>query len=132
MTARIVIYSQAAIWFVVALMLLAYPVAPITLFGASYTPFTVTLANIFGAELMGLALVSWFTRETTNAVLRRHLLLAYFICNSLGFLASLWGRLSGALVSAGWILVALYLLYAVAFAYLRFTPAGRDGDSLSQ
>lgn len=121
MLTRIVIDSQAAIWLLLSVMLLLYP-EPLLSLGTSHTPFTATVARIFGAELMGLTLASWFTRHTTDPVVRRHLLFSYFVSNTLGFIVCLWGRLSGTLVPLGWVIVALYLLYAVAFAYLRFVP----------
>lgn len=114
------IASQSIIWIIVALFLVLMPEPMLAFFGSSYTPFTVTLARIFGSELTGLALVSWITRETAEPGKLKALLLCYFICNSLGFIVCLLGRQSGALTQAGWCLVGLYLLYALLFAYLRF------------
>lgn len=121
MLTRIAIDSQAAIWFLLSIMLLVFP-EPLLALGTSHTPFTVTVARIFGAELMGLTLASWFTRHTADPVVRRHLLFSYFVSNTLGFIVCLWGRLSGTLIPLGWVVVALYLIYAVVFAYLRFAP----------
>jgi hypothetical protein len=123
-----VIASQSVIWLVVALFLVLLPEPLLGFFGTSHTAFTVTLARIFGSELTGLALVSWITRDTADPRKHNALLLSYFICNSLGFIVCLLGRRAGALKEAGWALVALYLVYALLFAYLRFMrPRRADG-----
>jgi hypothetical protein len=120
MSAAKVIASQSIIWLITALFLILLPERMLTFFGTFYTPFTITLAQIFGSELTGLALVSWITRELAEPAKRDALLLSYFICNSLGFIVSLLGRQAGALRPSGWFLVGVYLIYALLFAYLRF------------
>lgn len=127
MSSVTVIASQSVIWLVTALFLVLLPEPMLGFFGTSHTPFTVTLAQIFGSELTGLALVSWITRDTADPRKQNALLLSYFICNSLGFLVCLLGIKAGALRQAGWLLVGLYLLYALLFASLRFLKPGRAG-----
>jgi hypothetical protein len=105
--------------------LILAPKLIIEFFGSSYTPFTITLARLFGAELTGLALVSWITRDPSESSTLRGLALSYFICNLLGFIACVLGSSSGALLRTGWLLIALYLLYALLFAYLRFVALGK-------
>lgn len=121
LNANIIIASQAVIWLITASLLVITPKVIVSFFGSSYTPFTITLARIFGAELTGLAFVSWITRNPSESSTLRGLALSYLICNSLGFIVSLFGWLSGSLAqTSGWLLIALYLLYALLFAYLRF------------
>lgn len=120
MNANVIIASQAVIWLIVASLLLVVPKLMVSFFGSSYTPFTITLARIFGAELTGLALVSWITRDPSDSSTLRGLALSYLACNSLGFIVCLLGRLSGTLHTAAWLFIALYLFYAVLFGYLRF------------
>jgi hypothetical protein len=78
------------------------------------------VARIFGAELTGLALVSYFTRHTREPKVLSLLTLSYTICNTLGFVISLHGVITGALNQKAWGLVVLYLIYAVGFAYFHF------------
>jgi hypothetical protein len=118
--ANFIIASQSVVWLIVAGLLLLAPKLMISFFGSASTPFTVTLARILAAEMTGLALVSWITRNPSDASTLRGLALSYFVCNSLGFIVCLLGRLSGTLQTTAWLLVALYLLYALLFGYLRF------------
>ena len=127
MSSRMIIASQSVIWIIVALFLFLAPETIVTFFGATHTQFTLTLARIFGAELTGLALVSWFTRNPQDPKVLQALLLSYFTCNTLGFIASLLGRMSGTMIPRGWLVVALYLVYALLFAYLLLTKPKRVG-----
>ena len=120
LNANKIIASQAVLWLLAAVFLVLAPTLIVSFFGSSYTPFTIMLARLFGAELTGLALVSWITRDPSELGTLRGLALSYFICNSLGFFVTLFGTSSGALLRTGWLLIALYLLYALLFAYLRF------------
>ena len=120
LNANKIIATQAVLWFVAAVFLVLAPELIVSFFASSYTPFTITLARLFGAELTGLALVSWITRDPSEVSTLRGLALSYFTCNSLGFIVTLFGSSSGALLRTGWLLVVLYLLYALLFAYLRF------------
>lgn len=128
--ANIIIASQAVIWLITASLLVITPKVIVSFFGSSYTPFTITLARIFGAELTGLAFVSWITRNPSESSTLRSLALSYLICNSLGFIVSLFGWSSGSLAqTSAWLLIALYLLYALLFAYLRFVVLVRIDDT---
>jgi hypothetical protein len=130
LNANIIIASQAVIWLIAASLLVIAPKTMISFFGSSYTPFTVTLARIFGAELTGLALAGWITRNPSESSTLRGLALSYLICNSLGFIVSLLGWSSGSLQTSAWLLISLYLLYALLFAYLRFAVLVRIDESL--
>lgn len=125
MTPRFVIASQSIIWIIVALLLLLAPGLILTFFGFETSPYIITLARIFGSELAGLALVSWLTKDMAETKILRGLIYSYFTCNTLGFIASLLGRLSGAMLPSGWLVVVLYLLYALLFAYLLLTTLRR-------
>jgi hypothetical protein len=114
------IASQSAIWIVTAFCLIFVTYPFLVFFGHEPQAMTAAVARVFGAELTGLALVSYFTRHTREPKLLSLLTLSYTICNTLGFAISLHGVLTGALNPKAWALVGLYLVYAVGFAYFRF------------
>ena len=117
---RGVIASQSILWLIVSILLLLAPRYFLGFFGPGITPFGETVAQFFGAELSGFALASWFTRNVESVAVIRRLVSSYIVCNFLGFLVSLTGTLSGRLNSHAWLLVALYLGYALMFSYLCF------------
>lgn len=118
------IASQSVIWFGVAALLLGAPgVLSSVLFNGSLNATGMVVARLFGAELMGLALVSWVTRESEWH--SRALYGSYATCNTLGFVVSCAALVSGMVSPIGWILVPLYFAYATAFVVLwsRSRPA---------
>lgn len=117
---KTVITSQSAIWIVTAFFLLLLPEPFLTFFAAPPSPLAVAVARIFGAELTGLALVSWFTRHEADPRVLPNILFSYVVSNTLGFAVASYATAVGALNTRGWLLAALYLLYALAFIYLRF------------
>lgn len=117
--AETVIASQSIIWIVAALLLLLLPHSILT-FVIGSPPLEATgVARFFGAELAGLAVVSWFTRrEQDTSPVYHGILFSYAVSNTLGFAASLYVTVTGTFNRRCWFFAALYLLYAVAFVYL--------------
>jgi hypothetical protein len=115
---KTVITSQSVIWIVTAFFLLLLPQPFLTFFGAPPSPLAVAVARIFGAELTGLALVSWFTRIEADPRVLPNILFSYVASNTLGVAVTLYATAVGALNTRAWFLAALYLLYALAFIYL--------------
>lgn len=111
------ISSQSLIWFVVAALLLGAPgLLSSVLFNGVLNATGLVVSRLFGAELLGLALVSWITRD--GGWHPRALFASYFACNFLGFVVSAGAGAAGLMTPFGWILVPLYLAYASAFAVL--------------
>jgi len=124
-----VIASQSAIWLVTALFLLLLPQTILTFAAGPPSPDAVGVARIFGAELAGLALVSWFTRREGDPSVYSRILFSYVVSNTLGFAASLYATVAGVFNRRCWLFAALYLLYAVAFIYLCLARRGRETGS---
>ena len=124
MTLSRFIASQSVLWIVFASWLLIAPAALLAVLGAESNAVTDLVARIFGAELAGLALVSWFTRNAEELEMQRRLAFSYVVSNTLGFVGSLSGTLAGTFDSLGWLLVALYLIYAVGFTVFLLRNKG--------
>jgi hypothetical protein len=79
------------------------------------------VAQILGAALIVPGLVSWFAAAMPDAGSRRSVAISLFVFNLVGFGVSLFvGMLPKAMIAAGWILVVLFLLFAVGLAYFLF------------
>jgi hypothetical protein len=112
------------LWAVFALWLLISPATLLGVLGAETSAVTALVARIFGSELAGLALVSWFTRGAEEVAMQRRLAFSYVVSNTLGFGVSLQGTLAGTFNGLGWVLVVLYLVYAVGFAAFLVSHRG--------
>ena len=78
------------------------------------------VAQLFGAALIGYAILTWQVRKTTDSDSRRAIVLALFISDGVAFVLALMAQLKGVVNSLGWSTVAIYLLLALGFAYFHF------------
>jgi hypothetical protein len=114
------IVTQSFLWAVASLLLLAAPHAIFLLFGMELSPTSSALARVFGAELTGLTLASYFTRHLVYGPRCKNLAMAYTASNTLGFVVTGRAMMLGSMSSFTWVLCGLYFIYAVGFAYFRF------------
>jgi hypothetical protein len=91
-----------------------------SMYGATLNPAGTLIAQLFGAALIGYAVVNWFARNAKGDEALRAIVLANFVADTIGFIVSLLGQLSGAVNALGWSTVVIYLLLALGFAYFHF------------
>ena len=102
---------------------LAFVFAPAQLlaqYGLAVDPGFGLVAQLFGAALIGYAILTWQVRKTADSDARRAIVLALFISNGVAFVLALMAQLKGVVNSLGWSTVAIYLLLALGFAYFHF------------
>jgi hypothetical protein len=78
------------------------------------------VGQLFGAALIGFAVLTWTARDATNSDAGRAILLALFVADAVGFVVALIGQLGGIVNALGWSTVAIYLLLTLGFGYFRF------------
>jgi len=74
-------------------------------------------ARLFGASLVAFGVLTWLVRNSGNSDALRSILLGLLVLNALSFLVLLFAQLGGTLNGLGWINVAVFLLFALGFAY---------------
>ncbi|MBI3361183.1 MAG: hypothetical protein HY023_08740 [Chloroflexi bacterium] len=102
---------------------IAFAVAPVplmSLYGGALTPAGTVVAQLFGAALVGFAVISWLARGAAYSDAVRAIVVGFVAGDVVGFVLSLLGQLSGAVNALGWSTVVLYLLLAVGFGYFEF------------
>ena len=113
-----IINAIVAVVFGIAFVLV--PAQSVSFYGvAADEPLKLT-AQLFGAALIGFALLTWFARNATESDARKAIVLALFISDGIGFVVSLIAQLGGVLNALGWLNVGIYLLLALGFAYFQF------------
>jgi hypothetical protein len=70
--------------------------------------------------MMGNMMLSWFSRNSKESDARRAIILALFVYDAVGVVITLIAILSGALNPLAWLIVALYLFFALGFGYYLF------------
>ena len=80
------------------------------------------VGQLFGAALIGFGVLNWFGRHFSDDQAQQGLLNANIAIDGIGFIFSLLAQLGGVpgVNALGWSTVAIYLLLALGFVYLRF------------
>jgi hypothetical protein len=69
---------------------------------------------------VGLGLVAWFIKDSTDRSATRGFLIAVSISSVAGLLVSIWGTLSGIMNGMGWSAVLIYLLLLIGYLYFIY------------
>jgi len=102
---------------------LAFVVVPVRLlsfYGVTADVSLAYVAQLFGAALLGFALLTWSARNAGDSEARRAIVLALFVSEAIGFVVALIAQLRIAVNAIGWSTVAIYLLLALGFGYFQF------------
>jgi hypothetical protein len=114
---------NAAIAAIFGIGFVAVPAQVMEPYGITLTPGTALLSRLFGAALVGYALLSWNVRAAAASDALRAVVVSLFVVDMLGVIISLHGVLSGAENALGWSTVAIYGLLAAGFGYFTFAKA---------
>ena len=72
-------------------------------------------ARSYGAAMLGYLMVCWFARNADKSDARKAIVVALFVYDLVGFVASLYAQLSGMMNGLGWVIVFIYLFFTVGF-----------------
>jgi len=103
-----------------------WPELLMTYYGITLSAGGAVIARLFGAALLGYAVLTWAARNADDSVARKAIVLSLFIGDAIGFVIALLAQFSGAVNSLGWSTVAVYLLLALAFMYFLFKKNGES------
>ena len=78
------------------------------------------LGQLFGAALIGFAILTWLVRDSQNNEMLKAITLALSVSYAIGFVAALVGQLNGVLNELGWSTVVIYFFLSLGFGYFRF------------
>lgn len=98
-------------------VLLFLPGPLLKLFGATFCTGAAFTAREYGAALIGNLLLTWFARNAEPSRVRQAIALNLCVYDAIGFVVTLYFILSGVLNPLAWATVAIYLFFAVAFAF---------------
>jgi len=122
MNYRNVVTASAVVSIVYGLLVVLLPGQAVRLYSVELTPPGLYVAQLFGSSLLGFGLLNWFARQFQEDSVQKSVLTANLVSSALGAIFSLIAQLGGVpgANALGWSTVVLYLLFALAFAYLRF------------
>ena len=117
MTINAVVAAIFGIGFVIA------PSPTLAFYGISPDAAFRLVAQLFGAALVGFAVLTWSARNATASEARKAIVLALFVSDGLGFILSVVGQFQGIPNALGWLNVAIYFLLTLGFGYFQFLKA---------
>jgi hypothetical protein len=114
----LVVSAAVGVAFGVAFVLASGPL--LSIYGITLDKAGTLIAQLFGALLIGIAVLNWLGRDLTDPQAQRAFVLGNLVGDVVGFVVILLGQLAGIANVLGWVNVAIYLLLALGFAYIQF------------
>jgi hypothetical protein len=88
-----------------------------SIFGATLAAGGIFTAREYGASMIGNLMLTWFARNSQESDARWAIILALCVYDAIGVVVTLIAIMAGALNALGWLIVALYLFFAIGFGY---------------
>ena len=109
---------------IVAIFGIGFVLLPMTvgsIYGMTLDPAGTLMARLFGGAFIFEAIVLWMARNTDrDDVACKGIIIGVVVSNIIGFIVCLFATLAGVWNVLGWLSVALYLVFGLAFAYFWF------------
>ena len=120
MKLNILLVVAAAIGAVFGAVFVVAPGPVAAIYGVTLDKAGMLFAQLFGAAIIGFAVLDWLARDVTDPTARQAVVLANLVGDAVGFVVILLGQLAGIPNALGWTSVAIYLLLVLGFAYVQF------------
>ena len=89
--------------------------------------------RLFGAALLGYAVLAWLARNADESTARRAIVWAFLIGSLAGTIVSLIGQINNVVNALGWSTVAIYALLTIGYVYFQFLqPAPKEVPRVAQ
>jgi hypothetical protein len=120
MKLKTLLIIKAIVCLCLGLQILIVPNFIYSIFGASLAAGGVFAAREYGASLMGNLMLTWFARNSQESEARWAMILALCVYDAIGVVVTLIAIFSGACNSLAWLVVVVYLFFALGFGYFLF------------
>lgn len=124
MKASYVFTVTAIVALVFGLAFVLVPSQTLSLYDVTLDAAGLFIARLLGAAFLMFAVVSWLVRNAGPSPERQAIALAFFAGDAVAFVASLLAQLDGIANALGWSTVAIYLILALGFGWVRFMGEG--------
>ncbi len=96
------------------------PATVYDLYGIDIDDFLRYTSQLFGATLLGIAVISWLARSLSDVRARKAILTGFFVGEGLSAILAIIGQFRDSAVAMGWINVVIYVIFTLGFAYFLF------------
>ena len=113
--------AKAVVEIIFGIGFVLMPTTVASVFGMDLSPSGALMAQLFGAAFICEGIVLWFAKGgAISEKPVRGLVIGVVVSNAIGFIVCLLATLAGVWNALGWLSVALYLVFGLAFAYFLF------------
>jgi hypothetical protein len=113
---------KALVCFSFGILMLAVPYQLLSVFGASLSDGGMFTAREYGAALLGNLFLCWFAKNSGESDARKAIIIALFVYDLIGFVATTLTVIAGVLNPLGWFVVFIYLFFTIGFGYYLAKP----------
>ena len=96
------------------------PAGMMTQYGVTITDGGAVICRLFGAALLGFAIISLMARDAHPSKARKAIVTGFFLGDIVGCVIAIFAQVSGAINVLGWSTVAIYALLAIGFGVFVF------------
>ena len=121
MKLNVLFIITAIIALVFGIVFVLIPTWTYSLYGIESAGMLNYMGQLFGAALIGIGLIAWFSRNAADSDVRKAVILSFFIADGIGFIIALIGQLNNVVNNLGWSTVIIYFLLSLGFAYFQFS-----------
>jgi len=114
---RILLVVNAIVFGCSGILALVFPTVVLSLYGVESGPAVQLMAQYAGLGSLAIALVALFSINLKDLKAQFAIKLAFLITYIIGGIVSVLGTISG-LMKIGWVVVGLYLLFAISYSYI--------------
>jgi len=112
------IYAVVSLMFGIGFVLM--PGLVLSVYGVEADLSFKYIAQLFGAALISLGVLSWSVRGAGDSDVRKAVLSSLLVGEAIGLILAVMGQVTGALNVLGWSVVFVYLLLSAGLVYFRF------------
>jgi len=110
----------AIVAFLFGLAFILVPVQTMSMYGVTLDISGQFVGRYLGSAFLGVAVLTWFARNTQGNGALRAILLGNFVLTVTGFVVALFDVFTGVGNALVWSTVVIYLLLGVGFGYFYF------------
>jgi hypothetical protein len=103
------------------------PSVLLAIYGVPATPGSVLMAELFGVQLLFVAVVAWCARGINDARALWAIVLGGVVTSAAGTIIVGKGLADGVFGPMGWLALAIYGLFTLGYLYFQLQPATRAG-----
>ena len=120
MNYRIMFFINALVAVAFGMGFLIFPSVVLNQFDVDDYASTRTVAQFFGTAMLALGLLLWFAKDVTEAGMQKGMSIALLVGAGGGLIVTFLAMTSRVMRSNGWLVLVIYLLFGLGYAYLVF------------